>query len=48
MNTGDRVRMRHAGLLGTIEAVLSNGYRFIVRWDSGLTTMAQRHELEVV
>ncbi len=42
---GDAVKMRYAGLLGTIEAVLSP-WRVIVRWDSGLTTTAQVHELD--
>jgi hypothetical protein len=42
---GDHVKMRYAGLLGTIEAVISP-WRVIVRWNSGLTTTAQTHELE--
>jgi len=41
---GDNVKMLYAGLLGTIEAVISS-HRVIVRWNSGLTTTAQIHEL---
>lgn len=48
LTIGTRVKMKHAGHLGTIEAVLVERYLYIVRWDSGLTTRAQHHELEAL
>ena len=44
-NVGDAVKMRHAGRLGRITAVLGFS-RVMVQWDSGLLTPAQNHELE--
>jgi hypothetical protein len=45
---GTRVKMRHIGLLGTIEAIIIENMRVIVRWDSGLTTRAWVSELEML
>ena len=42
---GDRIKMKYAGLLGTIVSTIGT-HRVIVRWDNGLETSAQIHELE--